>query len=147
MFGLINRTTRKKKSSTLSSTREYLDVGRKALSGQARAQQVWQDLQLDSCAHWLMFELLLHVASLAYNGQNIIINFGNTGGSLRQQIALRTNLCFKRNIPQIDLVHLVDDHRVVPINDAVRRENRLLFCLISNAKGKVWMHSKYFRLT
>lgn len=113
-----------KKPSTLSSTREYLDVGWKALSGQARAQQVWQDLELDSCAHWLMFELLLHVASLAYNGQNIIINFGNTGGSLRQQIALRTNLCFKRNIPQIDLVHLVDDHRVVPVNDAVKRENR-----------------------
>lgn len=113
-----------KKSSTLSSTREYLDVGWKALSSQAGAQQVWQDLELDSCAHWLMFKLLLHVASLAYNGQNIIINFGNTGESLRQQIALRTNLCFKRNIPQIDLVHLVDDHRVVPVNDAARRENR-----------------------
>lgn len=33
-----------------------------------------------------------------------------------------TNLCFKRNIPQINLVHLVDDHRVVPVNDAVRRK-------------------------
>lgn len=84
-----------------------------------------------------MFKLLLHVASLMYNRQNIIINFGNTSESLRQQIALRTNLCFKRNIPKIDLVHLVDDHRVVPVNDAVRRENRCQTLILKTGKGKV----------
>lgn len=48
----------------LSRSREYLDIGWEALGSQARAQQMWQDLELDPCAHWLMFELLLHVASL-----------------------------------------------------------------------------------
>lgn len=33
-----------------------------------------------------------------------------------------TNLCFKRDIPEIHLVHLVDDHRIVPVNDAEDNE-------------------------
>lgn len=37
-------------------------------------------------------------------------------------MVVATNLCFERNIPQIHLIHLVDNYRIVPINDAERFE-------------------------
>lgn len=33
---------------------------------------MWQDLQFDSCAYWLMFQLLLHIATLVHMQNNVI---------------------------------------------------------------------------
>lgn len=33
---------------------------------------MWQDLQFDSCAHWFVFQLLLHIAALVHIQNSII---------------------------------------------------------------------------
>lgn len=78
-----------------------------------------QDLQLNSCAYWLMFQLLLHAAPLQYTYKGILHFYGSRK-YLCSQVMLKkkeslnvefelTNLCFKRDIPQIHFEHLVDN--------------------------------------
>lgn len=52
--------------------RAHLDISWKALGSQTGAQKMRQDLQLDSCAYWLVFEVLLDIASLMHTQNSII---------------------------------------------------------------------------
>lgn len=46
----------------------YLDISWETLCSQTWPQEMWQDLQFDSCAYWLVLQLLLHIAALMHTG-------------------------------------------------------------------------------
>lgn len=50
----------------VASRSRHLDVSWKALCSQTGPEKMWQDLQFDSCAHWLVLQLLLYTATLMH---------------------------------------------------------------------------------